>query len=120
MKKRLSDRSVVLAALGMSGLAVVLSYVHPLFALLAALMCAFVSYYPIDVISRIAFNKEFQPPTRGASDWDASRRWSDWLLLLPWVLLFVNLLFVFGEVADCMHHKNIWKSGWSLCKSIPD
>jgi hypothetical protein len=92
----------------------------PDLALLAALMCALVSYYAVNLVSRVAFDKDSQPPTRGPSEWDVSRRWSDWLLLLPWLLLFVNLLFVFGEVADCMHQNNLWKSGWSLCKSVSD
>jgi hypothetical protein len=120
MNRQWSVRTVLFASIGMSVLAIVLAYVHPVFALLAVLLCALVSYYAVNLVSRVAFNKDFQPPTRGLSGWAVSRRWSDWLLLLPWVLLFVNLLFAFGEVADCMHDKNLWKSGWSLCGSVSD
>src|SRR5687767_13572337 len=113
MKRQWSDRTVLFASIGMSALAIGLAYLHPLFALLAALMCALVSYHAVNLVSRVVFDKDFQPHTREPTGWHASRRWSAWLLLLPCVLLFVNLLFVFGEMADCMHHKNVWKSGWS-------
>lgn len=101
-------------------LAVPLTFLNPIFAILGAGMCVFASYYLFDLISRALFSKEFQPPSRHSSEWDATRRASDWFLSIPFLLVFVLFLFAFGEIGDCLGGRDVWKSGWQLCKRPED
>jgi hypothetical protein len=93
-----------------------LSLVHPIFALGAAFICACASYYAFDAVSHAVFRKQFQPPLRVPTpEWDGTRKWSDWMLLVPFAAVAIYLLFAFGEIADCLAGQDFWKSGWSLC-----
>ena len=95
-----------------------LSLLHPIFALGAGFICAWVSYHAFDAVSHTVFQKQFQPPLRVPTpEWDSTRKWSDWMLLVPFVAASIYLLFAFGEISDCVAGQDFWKSGWSLCKS---
>lgn len=120
MKRIWSDRRVLLYSVGLTMAALPMTYLHPIFATLSALTWVFVSYYLFDFFSRILFAKGFHPPTRFASEWDLTRRASDWLLLVPFLMVFVSLLFAFGEIGDCIGGRDVWKSGWELCESKQD
>lgn len=115
--RTISDRAVLKwGAIGAAA-ALPLSFLHPVFALGSGILSGYFSYYAFDALSRALFSKQFHPPARiPLPEWDDHRKWSDWLLLVPYVALFVYLLFAFGEVSDCLAGQDFWKSGWALCK----
>ena len=115
--KQIAARPPILGVAGALA-ALPLSLLHPIFALGAGFICAWVSYQAFDAVSRTVFQKQFQPPLRlPTPEWDGTRKASDWMLLLPFVAASVYLLFAFGEISDCLAGLDFWKSGWSLCKS---
>ena len=92
---------------------VTLSFLHPIFALLAIPFCVYVSYYLFNSMSQFIFRKEFTPPSRALGTPDPA--WTDWLLLVPWVFLFIEMLFFFGKVGDCLFGSSFWHDGFSIC-----
>src|ERR1700704_3444121 len=104
---------MVAAVVGVS--AIPLSAIHPALALLSLPLCAIASYSLFNVVSRTLVKKPYQPPTRNAPEWCEERAWSDWLLFGPEVVLFVSLLLLFGDIGDCLSHKHMWLSWWSIC-----
>jgi hypothetical protein len=114
--QKIPNRTIWVWAVLAAMAALSLSLLHPLFALGSGFLCAYVSYCAFDAVSRSIFGKEFQPPLKiPTPEWDTTRKWSDWVLLAPFIVVFVFLLFGFGEIADCLGGQDFWKSGWSLC-----
>jgi hypothetical protein len=112
------SRKTIIVAACLAAASIPLSKLHAMFSLAALPLCAVASYSIFNGVSRALFKKEYQPPTRiGIPEWRPERRWSDWLLFVPEVLLFVGLLFLFGNVGDCMSHRHVWVSWWSLCST---
>jgi hypothetical protein len=98
-------------------LAAPLSYLSSVWAILAMPLCALVSYASFDLISRLLFRKSYQPPARITdSEMRNGRSWSDWLLFVPEVFFFLNLMFVLGGLADCLHGTHVWKGLISVCE----
>ena len=98
---------------GLVPVAVALTFFHPIFALLVMPFCFYVSYYPLNSISQFLFQKEFMPPSRVPGLPDPA--WSDWLLFLPWIFMFIALLFFFGKLGDCFFGSSFWHGWFSLC-----
>lgn len=114
-----SDRRLFLYSVGLTA-ALPLTYLHPMYAVLSVLTWVFISYYLFDFLSRMLFAKRFHPPTRFVSEWDWTRRASDWLSFVPFLMVFVCLLLAFGEIGDCTGERNVWKRGWEICESKED
>jgi hypothetical protein len=108
-----SNRRVFWVFAALVPVGVVLSLLHPIFALLAGLFCAYISYYLFNAISQFMFRKEFSPPSRALGLPEPA--WTDWLLFVPWIVLFVILLFTFGKLGDCLAGTNFWKGWFQFC-----
>jgi hypothetical protein len=103
------DRRFLLLSLALVPAGLALAVVHPFFTILAGPFSAGLTFRIFDVLSWRLFGKAFAPPSRVAGM--PSPAWSDWLLFLPWILVFVALLFAFGEVGNCLGERRFW-NGW--------
>jgi hypothetical protein len=85
-----------------------LVHFHTLWAFAGAPLSAMISFAAFDRLSRRVFGKPFSPPSRYGPF--GPRAKSDWLLFLPFVMLFVHLVFLFGKYADWARGEHRW--GW--------
>lgn len=87
-----------------------LAPVHSMMTLLASPFCFFVSYYVFNCFSLVIFKKEFYSPYKYVTEWDKTRKLSDWILWLPFLALGITLLFMFGGISDHIRNENVWKA----------
>jgi hypothetical protein len=90
-----------------------LSIIHPILALLTGGFAVSVSLALFQSLSKYLFSKDFEPPSRVPGL--PSPAWSDYLLFVPFVTLFVFILFFFGKVGDCLWGHDFWKGVFSIC-----
>ncbi len=105
------DRLLVVIATVLVPVAIALMRVHTMFTLLTVPFCFGAPLGAAVLVSPWACGKPFVPISR--SDTDADRReqaWTDHVLTWGAILSGIVLLFVFGEIADCLRHENVWKA----------
>jgi hypothetical protein len=102
-----SKKRFFLYALLLACLVPALAFINPLFAIVALPFCFMSCYYPFNAISKMYFHMEFNPPTFiGTKD---PVTLSDYMLFLPFIFMALSMFFIFGELADYISNKNIFK-----------
>ncbi len=101
--------------------ALALAWVHSLFIILTMPFCFGLFFALAAVISPRLFKKEFVPPSRSDTDADIKlQKWSDHVLIYIAIFGGILLLFVFGQLGDCISGQKVWimdlwDLGWTLC-----
>ena len=108
MSRNTFGRTFLLAAVGLAAISLALTPLHPILALLAFPLFIIFSYTLCNRISRLLFQKDYQPPSRGVPEWRIERRWSDYLLWALDLSLCLGLLFLLGHFGDVISNKTIW------------
>lgn len=109
----ISNGKLFLACTVFVPIGIVLSIIHPLFALMSGGFSAAISFILFQWLSRRLFGKDFNPPSKVPGS--PSPTWSDYCLFLPYAVLFVSILFFFGNIADCLWGTKLWNGWFSIC-----
>ena len=106
------NRRLILVAVVLAVLAIALSPIHTISALLSLPFTAAIAFFLCDIISHAIAGRQFVFPSKWGLNTDEERRllaWSDHFLALLCGLLTVLGLFVFGEIVDCVRHEDVWR-----------
>ena len=105
-----SFRYFALGALVSATVAFPLVYLHTLFSCLVIPLGYLVGFVVSDIVSQVAFDRPFHPPTKhSASNEERVIRWSDWLLHAFAILCMLLTLFAMGHFADFARGEDVWK-----------
>ncbi|GEM_PF-4329864 len=115
------EKRIFLIAVLLVPVALVLARVHSGFIILTIPFCFGLFFVLAAVISPGLFKKDFIPPSRSDTAEDIKlQKWSDHVLIYSAILAGVLLLFVFGQIGDCISGQKVWVMdlwdlGWTLC-----
>jgi hypothetical protein len=105
-----SLRAAWMVAIGCSALVPLLVRVHTGGALAGLPFSILTSWLFWNFVSRHLCGKQFRPPSKyGPND---QSTWSDWLLLLPFIITWISVLFAFGSYADWVRGEHVWHGWW--------
>ena len=92
-------------------ISIALMRVHTLFTLLTIPFCFGAPLGVAMLASPLLCGKPFVPVSRSDTAEETRQQgWTDYVLTGASILCGVGLLFVFGEVADCIRNENVWKA----------
>ena len=109
MSRNTFGRTFFGIAAGLAAISLALTPLYPIFAFLAFPLFQIFSYMLCNLISRLLFKKDYQPPSQVVPEWRFERRWSDYLLLVPDLCLCLGLVFLLGHFGDVVSNKTLWR-----------
>ena len=115
------EKRIFLVAVVLVPIALILAQIHSGFIVLTIPFCFGLFFVLAAVISPWLFKKEFVPPSRSDTEEDIKlQKWSDHVLIYAAIVAGILLLFVFGQLGDCISGQKVWimdlwNLGWTLC-----
>ena len=117
----LFEKRIALIAVLLVPVALILARIHSGFIILTIPFCFGLFFALAALISPGLFKKEFVPPSKFDTEEDTRfQKWSDHVLIYLAIFGGVLLLFVFGQIGDCISGQKIWVMdlwdiGWTFC-----
>lgn len=106
----ISPRTAWTVAITCAALVPLLVRMHTAGALAGLPFSILISWLLWDFVSRHLCGKQFRPPSKYGPNDQCAR--SDWLLLVPFIISWISVLFVFGSYADWARGENRWQWFW--------
>lgn len=104
------EKKLFLLSIPLALLALYLVKFHTAFVLLTLPFCLGMTFGIASIICRVCFGRNWIPVSK-LDDW-RQFTWVDKILTWMAILAGILLLFYFGEIADCLRHEDVWKSGF--------
>ena len=103
------EKRIVLMAIVLVPVALALARLHSGFIILTIPFCFGLFFALAAAISPRLFKKDFVPPSRSDTAAETKlQKWSDHALIYCAIFGGVLLLFVFGQIGDCLSGQKIW------------